>query len=79
MLAASGGSTVQGVLMLLAYSVGLGIPFFVSAILIDKLKGAFNFIKRHYRIINVISGVLLIIIGILMATGQFGKLLALTV
>ena len=78
MLAASGGSTVQGILMLLAYSVGLGIPFFISAVLIDKLKGAFNFIKRHYRIINVISGILLIIMGILMATGNFSKLLMLT-
>ena len=56
MLAASGGSTVQGILMLLAYSVGLGIPFLISAILIDKLKSAFNFIKRHYRIVNVVSG-----------------------
>ena len=78
MLAASGGSAVQGILMLLAYSVGLGIPFILSAVLIDKLKGAFNFIKRNYRIINIISGSLLIIIGILMATGLFGKLLALT-
>lgn len=77
MLAASGGSTAQGILMLLAYSVGLGIPFFISTILIDKLKGAFNFIKRHYRVINTVSGILLIIMGILMATGTFGRFLAL--
>ena len=78
MLAASGGSTTRGILMLLAYSIGLGIPFLLSAVLIDRLKGAFTLIKRHYRIINIISGVILIIIGILMATGLFGKLLALT-
>lgn len=78
MLAASGGSTVQGILMLLAYSVGLGIPFLISAILIDKLKGAFNFIKRHYRIVNVVSGSLLVIMGALMATGIFGRLLSMT-
>ena len=78
MLAASGGSAVQGILMLLLYSVGLGIPFLISAILIDKLKGAFNFIKRHYRVINTVSGILLIIMGVLMATGLFSKLLALT-
>ncbi len=77
MLAASGGSAVQGILMLLAYSIGLGIPFLISAVLIDRLKGAFNFIKRNYRIINIISGSLLIIIGILMATGLFGKLIML--
>ena len=78
MLAASGGSTVQGVLMLLTYSVGLGIPFILSAVLIDKLKGAFDFIKKHYRAVNTVSGILLIAMGILMATGLFGKLLALT-
>ena len=77
MLAASGGSAVQGIMMLLAYSVGLGIPFLLSAVLIDKLKGAFNFIKRNYRIINIISGILLIIIGVLMATGLFSTLLRL--
>ena len=74
-LAANSGSTVQGILMLLSYSVGLGIPFLISAVLIDKLKGAFNFIKRNYRIINTVSGCLLIIIGLLMATGLFGKLI----
>ena len=64
--------------MLLTYSVGLGIPFILSAVLIDKLKGAFNFIKKHYRAVNTVSGILLIAMGILMATGLFGKLLALT-
>ncbi len=77
MLAASQGSVVQGVIMLLLYSLGLGIPFFISSILIDKLKGAFNFIKKNYKVINTISGVLLIVVGVLMATGLFGRFLAL--
>lgn len=77
MLATSQGSTVQGIIMLLLYSLGLGIPFFISAILIDKLKGAFNFIKKHYKIINTVSGALLVAVGVLMATGVFGKFLAL--
>ena len=77
MLAASRGSVMQGTVMLLLYSLGLGIPFFISAILIDKLKTAFNFIKSHYRIINILSGALLIIVGLLMATGLFGKFLTL--
>ena len=75
LLAASQGHVLEGVLMLLAYSLGLGIPFFVSALLIDKLKGAFSFIKRNYKVINVISGCLLIVVGVLMATGLFGRLL----
>ena len=75
MLAASQGSTVKGIIMLLCYSLGLGIPFFISAVLIEKLKGAFNFIKRHYKIINTVCGILLIVIGILMMSGLFGALL----
>ena len=63
--------------MLLSYSMGLGIPFIVSAVLIDKLKGAFNFIKSNYEIINKISGVFLILVGLSMATGLLGRLLSL--
>ena len=76
LLAASQGHVFEGVLMLLLYSLGLGIPLFISALLIDKLKGAFNFIKKNYRIINIVSGCLLIVVGVLMATGLFGKLLS---
>lgn len=75
MLAANRASALQGILMLLFYSLGLGIPFLFSAILIDKLKGAFNWIKRHYKIINSICGSLLVVIGILMATGLLGSFL----
>ena len=77
MLASQQGHVVEGTLMLLAYSLGLGIPFILSAILIDYLKSAFGWIKRNYRIINVFSGSLLILIGILMATGMLGRWLSL--
>lgn len=77
MLAASQGSMMEGVIMLLMYSMGLGIPFLISAVLIDKLKGAFSFIKKNYAIINAVCGGFLVVIGILMMTGLFGKFLAL--
>lgn len=73
LLAASQGHVLEGVLMLFLYSLGLGIPFFLSAILIDKLKGAFAFIKKHYNIINKVCGCLLVLVGLLMATGQIGR------
>jgi len=76
-LASQQGSTLTGILMLLCYSLGLGIPFVLSAVLIDYLKSAFNFIKRNYRVINIVSGSLLILMGIAMATGFMGKLLGL--
>lgn len=76
MLASQQGQMIIGMLMLLAYSLGLGIPFVLSALLIDKLKSTFDFIKRNYKLINLVSGCLLILIGILMATGTMGRLLA---
>ena len=77
LLASQGGSLLQGIVMLLAFSLGLGIPFVVSALLVDRLKGAFDFIKRHYRVINLVSGLVLVIVGILMATGYMGYWLSL--
>lgn len=76
MLASQQGQAVTGIIMLLCYSLGLGIPFVASAILIDKLKGAFTFIKKNYKIINTVCGCLLIAVGILMMTGMLGRLLA---
>jgi cytochrome c-type biogenesis protein len=45
------------------FSLGLGIPFIASAILIDNLMSVFAFIKRNYRTINMISGSLLVVVG----------------
>ena len=73
--ASRAGSTLSGILMLLSYSIGLGIPFILSAVLIDSLKGAFTFIKKNYRVRNIVCGILLIIIGIFMMTGTLAKLL----
>ena len=77
MLASQQGHVLAGMGMLLCYSLGLGIPFLFSAVLIDKLKSTFNLIKQHYSIINKACGGLLIMIGILMATGTLGRLLTL--
>ena len=77
MLASQRGHVLEGIYLLLVYSLGLGIPFIFSALLIDKLKGAFNAIKKHYRVINTVCGIFLIIIGILMATGLLGRFLVL--
>lgn len=75
MLASQRGHVLEGMAMLLVYSMGLGIPFLLSALLIDRLKSAMDLIKRHYGIINKVCGGALIVIGILMATGTMGRLL----
>ena len=77
MLASQQQSALEGMMMLLCYSMGLGIPFVISAVLIDQMKSAFTWIKSHYDIINKVSGAVLIIIGILMATGTLGRFLTL--
>ena len=75
MLASQQGSALVGTLMLLSYSLGLGVPFLVSAVLIDQLKGAFTFIKRNYAAVNKICGGLLVLVGVLMATGLLNRML----
>ena len=75
-LASQQGRAAEGMLMLLAYSIGLGLPFLISAVLIDRLKNAFNWIKAHYRMVNLVCGALLVFVGVLMATGTMGRLLA---
>lgn len=77
MIAVNSQETLKGTIMLLIYSLGLGIPFLICALLIDKLKDTFNFIKKNYKIINIISGLILVIIGISMMTGHLNKFLSL--
>ena len=55
---------LKGILLMIVYSIGLGIPFILSVTLIEKLKEMFNFIKNNYGIIKKISGTVLIIMGI---------------
>lgn len=75
LLASQQGSFTRGIILLLLYSLGLGIPFVLSAFLIDKLKGTFDYIKKHYKTINLICGGLLVVVGILMMTGLLSQIL----
>lgn len=72
-MAASSANMLTGVGLLLSYSVGLGLPFVLSALLIDQLEGAFSWVKRHYDAINKVSGMLLVLMGAFMATGMLGN------
>lgn len=77
MLAANSHEAFKGIVMLFLFSLGLGLPFVISAVLIDSLKQMFAAIERHYRIISIISGLLLILVGILMMIGQLNAFLSL--
>ena len=76
MLASQQGSALEGVLLLLCYSAGLGVPFLLSALLIQSLRDAFQWIKARYGVINRLCGVFLIATGLLMAAGVMNRLLA---
>ena len=66
LLIAKEQEVLKGIILMLIYSVGLGIPFVISAIFIEKLKTLFDFIKKNYGIIKKVSGLILIVMGIYM-------------
>lgn len=75
MLASTSSTVLKGIILLILYSLGLGIPVILTAILIKKTSTVFDFIKRNYGIINKISGVFLIILGLLVSFGIMNKIM----
>jgi cytochrome c-type biogenesis protein len=75
-LSLNSGSTGRGALLGLFYCIGLGIPFVLVALGLSWMTGTIAFLKRHIRAINIAGGVLLMIIGILMVSGIWGKLMS---
>lgn len=66
----------QGMVVLLFYSIGLGVPFLLTSLLLAKAFSAFNWVKRYLTQITVVSGLLLAGFGLLMVTGQITQLSA---
>lgn len=64
LLIANKQNILQGILLMLIYSIGFGIPFIISAVLIEKLKNFYNLIKKNYKTIKIISGIILIVMGV---------------
>lgn len=77
MLAANSREAFKGILLLLLFSLGLGVPFVLSALLIDSLKSTFEALKRHMRAIRIVSGLLLVSVGMLLMLGKLGAFLSL--
>ncbi|HXE79255.1 MAG TPA: cytochrome c biogenesis protein CcdA [Vicinamibacterales bacterium] len=61
----------QGIQLLAIYSAGLGVPFLLTALAVDRFFTAFARIRRHYRTIEIVSGALLVLIGVLIFTDRF--------
>jgi cytochrome c-type biogenesis protein len=64
------GGVLEGVLLLVIYSLGLGLPFVLSGIGITRLTGAVRWLRRHTRAVNLASGLLLIVVGVLFVTEE---------
>jgi cytochrome c-type biogenesis protein len=71
MIAANEDTVYEGMFMLFIFSMGLAVPFFITAMIFDKLTKVFVFIKTHYTTIKVLSGLLLIAVGLSLALDLF--------
>src|SRR5258708_7395136 len=67
-LAADSGTLGRGILLLVVYSLGLGVPFVAAGLAFGRLAGAFGWVKRHFGVINVLSGALLVVFGVVLLT-----------
>lgn len=74
LIASQQETVIQGTMLLFAFSLGLGIPFIITAAAINLFFKFFNFIRRYFLVIEVVGGVLLILVGILLMTGQLERL-----
>lgn len=73
-LAASEGDVARGTVLLAAYAAGLGVPFLLVAAFFPRLKGVMAWMKRHMGAVEKVSGALLVLVGLMMITGQFTAL-----
>ena len=72
LLASNQGTMGKGMVLLASYSLGLGIPFLVTAVSFNTFLGVFGWVRKHFRTIEIISGLLLVTIGFLIFIGSFG-------
>jgi cytochrome c-type biogenesis protein len=70
-VAATQETVSEGVLLLAAYSAGLGVPFIATSFAINQFLAASARIRKHYHTIEVVSGVLMVIVGVLIFTNKF--------
>lgn len=72
-LAGTTTSLWEGGLMLAVYSLGLAIPFLLTAVAFTRMTGAFAVVKRHYSVLMAVGGVFLIVMGVLVYTGEINQ------
>ncbi len=73
-VAATEESVYQGILLLLLYSMGLGVPFFLSALALHRFLVVFNRFKKFIHVFEIITGIFLVVIGVLIYTNWLSRL-----
>jgi cytochrome c-type biogenesis protein len=73
-LAATSSDVSRGMLLLGVYSAGLALPFLIAAVAVDSFLGWFQRFRRYLPWVMRFSGVLLIVVGVLLVTGEFTRL-----
>ena len=72
-LAAQEDSVARGTALMAAYAVGLGLPFILSAVFIQRAMGVMNRFKKHMRKVEIAMGVMLVLVGAMLVTGAFSR------
>ncbi len=67
--AGQSGNIARAALLLTLYSAGLGIPFILAGLFLDKAQPVLNFFKKHGRAVKIVSGLLLLVFGLMILTG----------
>ena len=73
-VAATEDKVYQGILLLLIYSLGLGLPFFLSSLAMHRFLAVFNRFKKYIRMFEIITGIFLMVIGVLIYTNWLSRL-----
>ena len=73
-MAATSSSALSGSLLLLVYSLGLGVPFVLAALAFDWVMARLAVVKRHYHVVQVTAGIVLVVVGVLLMFGVFAHL-----
>lgn len=74
--AGTGGGSLRGVVLTLAYCAGLGLPFVLIALGASRAVGALGWLRRHTRAIQIVGGALLVTVGLLLVSGLWGAMIA---
>lgn len=75
-LALNEATALRGALLALCYALGLGLPFLVAGLALDRFRGTIGFVQRHHRALQVAGGVMMIAVGVLLLTGWWDALMA---